>query len=699
MNNYLIEIGTEELPPTSLKKLSDSFEQSIISSLKSAELSFYSLKAFATPRRLAVIVEKLAETTPLKNVKVWGPPSKISFDSDNKATKAAESFAKKNGTSVDQLTIENDGKIDKLVFTQQAGGEQAESLIADYVRTALSNLPIAKRMRWGSSREEFVRPIQWIVLMKDNNVIDEKILGVQASNKTMGHRFHCNRFLNIESPREYENLLMTEGHVVVDFDKRKQQIRQQVVQAAIEISDSTPNKAVISEDLLEEVCGLVEWPVALAGKFEKDFLDVPAEALISSMKEHQKYFHVVNEAGELLPAFITVSNISSKDPSQVIDGNERVIRPRLADAAFFFKTDKQSSLETKREKLKSVVFQAKLGTTFQKTERIATLSKFIAEKINSDNITTAQTVVRASQLCKSDLVSNMVNEFPEMQGIAGFHYAKNDGESEDVAQAINEHYLPRFSGDVIPTSNAGAIVALADRLDTIVGIFGIGQTPTGSKDPFALRRASLGALRILVEKKYDLDLRDLLNQAASNFESLPKTDTVVEDVLNYMIERFRSWYEEAGIAAEVFQSVSSRNLSTPLDINNRVYAVADFSKREEAKSLASANKRVANILAKAEGPVSENFDEKYFSENAERNLSNKLLEISKELEPKLAAKDYSETLAVLSQLRDPIDEFFNDVMVMTDDLNVRNNRLSLLQRLRNLFLEVADISHLDVKRK
>ena len=690
MNDYLIEIGTEELPPTSLKKLSDAFSKSIRSALNDAELSFKGFKAYATPRRLAVLVEALDSQTPHKEVKVWGPPAKIAFDADGNPTKAAEAFAKKNGATVKDLTKENDGKADKLVFLQQAGGEKTQSLIGSFVNDALSQLPIAKRMRWGSSREEFVRPVQWLVMLKDNEILNETILGLKASNITHGHRFHCDEILKISKPNDYEALLEKQGHVIADYDKRKHLIKEQVEKAATDIG----GHAVISDDLLEEVTGLVELPTALAGKFDDDFLKVPSEALVSSMKEHQKYFHIVNSSDKLLPYFVTVSNIKSTDPAQVIDGNERVIRPRLADAAFFFETDKKTSLSSKAEKLKTVVFQAKLGTVYEKTQRVAKLSEYICSALGFS----ANNVKRAAELSKADLVSNMVTEFPSMQGIAGYHYAENDGENKDVAKAILEQYKPRFSGDTLPQSQDGSILALADRLDTIVGIFGIGQIPSGSKDPFALRRSSLGALRIIVEKEYDLDLQDILKFSANLFSDLPKANDVVNQVQEYMIERFRSWFEDANIKAEIFQSVSSRKLSKPLDINNRVLAVAEFAKREEAISLAAANKRVSNILAKLDSPVSDNFEDKFLLEDAEKNLSNALLAIKEKTAPLFENNDYTKALSELAQLKDVVDQFFADVMVMTDDLDVRNNRLGLLQSLRNLFLRVADISYLDVKK-
>ncbi|TVZ41699.1 glycyl-tRNA synthetase beta chain [Alteromonadaceae bacterium 2753L.S.0a.02] len=685
---FLVELGTEELPPTALKTLSAAFSQGIEDGLKAKKLGFESLQAYATPRRLAVLLSGLADKTPTEAVKVFGPPAKIAFDGDGKPTKAAEAFASKNGISVSELQTENDGKVDKLVFSKTAGGEAAADLLGDIVSQSLANLPIAKRMRWGASRTEFVRPVHWLVMMINDQVLPGEILGLQSSNTTRGHRFHFNQEITLHKASDYATLLGDTGKVVADFSARQAMIVEQVQAEAKKLG----GEAVIDADLLDEVTALVEFPVALAGNFEKEFLDVPAEALISSMKEHQKYFHVVDKNGALLPHFITVSNIVSEDPAQVIDGNERVIRPRLSDAKFFFETDKQTTLEAQRERLKTIVFQAKLGTIFDKTERIEKLGLLIANKIGGD---TAK-VSRASQLCKSDLVSSMVYEFTDLQGIAGMHYANNDGEDAEVAQAMIEQYMPKFAGDDLPASTTGLIVALADRLDTITGIFGIGQKPTGSKDPFALRRASVGALRIMVEKQLDLDLQELVQAGAGNFESLSNKD-VVADVLAYMLERFRARYEEANIPAEVFQAVSAKGLTNPLDINNRVYAVAEFTKLPEAQALASANKRVSNILAKLDEPPASKVNSKLLQEPAEKQLATKLGDLSKQATPLLSAGNYTDALKILAGLREVVDTFFDDVMVMTDDEKVRNNRLALLQQLRQLFLEVADISLLAVK--
>ena len=684
-HDFLVELGTEELPPTALLKLSNSFTASIKQSLITEDLNFSSIQPFATPRRLAVLVKGVDAKTPEKQIEAWGPPKKIAFDAEGKPTKAAEAFAKKNAISLDDLSVENDGKAEKLVYRSIQQGTAVADLLPGFVQNALDKLPIAKRMRWGASRNEFVRPVHWLVMLLDEKIIDCKILGIQSNNITRGHRFHCDTSLEIANPASYQALLAESGHIVADYNERRAQIRQQVEAEGKAVG----GHAVISDELLNEVTGLVEWPVALTGGFDQRFLEVPAEALISSMAEHQKYFHVVDDKGALLPHFITVANIVSTDPQQVISGNERVIRPRLSDAAFFFETDKKITLSKRVERLSSVVFQAKLGTLLDKTNRISTLAGWLAEQTAS-NVDYAK---RAGHLCKADLVSDMVLEFDKMQGIAGQYYALNDGEPAEVADAIKDQYLPKFSGDKLPETLTGCAVALADRLDTITGIFGIGQKPSGSKDPFALRRASLGVLRIIVEKNLQLDLRECLQQAINGHNALPAADGLVDTVLAYMLERFRAWYEEDNISAEIFMAVSAKQLSQPLDINQRVMAVNAFNNLPEAQALAAANKRVSNILAKVEDQSAiGSVDNNLLQDEAEINLAQLVAAKAQAVAPLFAQHQYKEALAALADLRDPIDSFFDNVMVNADDLALRNNRLALLKQLRDLFLEVADIS-------
>ena len=684
--DFLVELGTEELPPKNLKNLMNAFVESIQADLTALELSFSKVQAYAAPRRLAVLVENLASETPSKQLVVWGPPAAIAFDKEGQPTKAALAFAEKNGIAPSELKAESDGKAEKLVARISQQGQKTAALLEKVVSDALAKLPIAKRMKWGAKREEFVRPVHWLVMLLGSEVVDANILGLHAGRTSRGHRFHYNQGLELAKASDYASLLKNTGYVIADFAERRASIKAQVEAEAKKVG----GVAVIDPDLLDEVTSLVEWPVALTGQFEARFLAVPAEALIASMKEHQKYFHVVDANGKLKNNFITVANIDSKDAAQIIDGNERVIRPRLSDAAFFFETDKKTTLASLRERLKTIVFQAQLGTIYEKTERVAKLAQLIAKQLDADQTS----AVRAGELCKSDLVTNMVGEFDDMQGIAGYYYALNDGENAEVAAAMNEQYMPRFAGDQLPQTMTGTIIALADRLDTISGIFGIGQQPTGSKDPFALRRASIAVLRLLVEKNLALDLRELLTFAKAQHKNLTLGDELVEQVLGYMLDRFRAMFEDAQIPAEVFQSVAAKQLSQPLDINQRVLAVNEFSKLPQAQALAAANKRVSNILAKQNTAVSADIKSALLQENAEKNLAQAIYAKAALVAPLFAARQYTQALATLADLQPTIDAFFDSVMVMCDDPALQQNRLALLQQLRGLFLEVADISYL-----
>ncbi len=684
--DFLVELGTEELPPKALKTLMTSFVETIEANLKAEELSFTAIKPFAAPRRLAVLVENLASETPSKALTVWGPPAAIAFDKDGQPTKAALAFAEKNGIAASELKAESDGKAEKLVARINTQGKKTVELLESVVSDALAKLPIAKRMKWGSKREEFVRPVHWLVMLFGSDVINANVLGLQAGRTSRGHRFHYNNTIDLAKASDYASVLKNTGYVVADFAERSASIKEQVEAEAKKVG----GVAVIDPSLLDEVTALVEWPVALTGKFEERFLAVPAEALIASMKEHQKYFHVVDANGKLKNNFITVANLKSNDAAQIIAGNERVIRPRLSDAAFFFETDKKTTLESLRERLKTIVFQAQLGTIFEKTERVAKLAQHIAALLKADE----KSAERAAQLCKSDLVTNMVGEFDDMQGIAGYYYALNDGENAEVAAAMNEQYMPRFAGDQLPATITGTIIALADRLDTITGIFGIGQQPSGSKDPFALRRASIAVLRLLVEKNLALDLRELLTIAKNQHKNLTVGDELVEQVLGYMLDRFRAMFEDAQIPAEVFQSVNAKQLSQPLDINQRVLAVNEFSKLPQAQALAAANKRVSNILSKQAGDVSGVVHNDLLQEDAEKQLARSISAKAELVTPLFAKREYKHALAALADLQPVVDAFFDNVMVMCDDQKLQQNRIALLQQLRALFLEVADISYL-----
>ncbi|UTW48300.1 glycine--tRNA ligase subunit beta [Bacterioplanoides sp. SCSIO 12839] len=679
--SFLVELGTEELPPTQLKKLSDAFTAGIEDGLKEAGLANgIEVISFASPRRLAVVVNNLAEKQDDRDDVLWGPPANIAFDADGKPTKAAEGFAKKAGIDLSDATEENG----KLKVSRRIEGKATTELLESIVQTSLDKLPIAKRMRWGSSRNEFVRPVQWLVMLFGEQVVEAEILGAKAGNQSRGHRFHANKDITINSSADYQQA-MRDAFVIVDYNERKELIRQQVTAKGEEVG----GVAIIDEDLLDEVTGLNEWPTALAGNFDEDFLRVPSEALVSSMKEHQKYFHVEDKEGKLKPIFITLTNIESKDPQQVIEGNEKVIRPRLADAAFFWDTDRKKTLESRYEKLDTIVWVNKLGTLKAKTDRIGALADKVATAIGADNAL-AQ---RAAKLCKTDLLTDMVYEFTDLQGIAGTYYAQGDGEHADVAAAMQEQYMPAFAGDELPATQAGLCVALADRIDSLVGLFGLGQIPTGSKDPFALRRASLGVLRILVEKEIDIDLGQLIDWALeANWETAPKAETKAT-LTEYMLERFSAWYKDEGISAEVFQSVRALGVTNALDINNRVQAVNSFSAMEEAQALAAANKRVSNILAKNGGEaVVADVNEALLSEDAEKVLATQVAEKQTEVQPLLADAKYKEALASLAGLRDAVDAFFDNVMVMADDEAVKNNRLALLKQLQGLFIAIADIS-------
>lgn len=689
--DFLVEIGTEELPPKVLRLLSDSFSEGIRSRLREQNLQFGEVTSYGAPRRLALLIKDLETRTPDQDVVNWGPPSKVAFDSDGNPTRAAEAFAKKNSVDLSELSglVENDGQQDKLCVRRTQAGSPTESLLGDIINQSLAALPIPKPMRWGRSRQEFVRPVQWAVVLFDGNTVNTNILGVESGNTSFGHRFHSEGEITIESPASYKEVLHN-AFVMVDFQERREFIRNGVIAAAKEAGGT----AVIDEDLLDEVTALNEWPVPLLGRFEDHFLEVPAEALVSSMAQHQKYFHVVDGDNKLKPLFITVANIASLDPQQVVSGNERVIRPRLADAAFFYKTDLKTSLEAHRETLKQVVFQTQLGTVYDKTERVSKLAKILADYTGAS----PEQAERAGELCKSDLVSEMVGEFDDLQGVMGRYYALNDGEDPAVAEALMEQYLPRFAGDAIPATSTGAALALADRLDTLVGIFSIGQQPSGSRDPFALRRASLGILRIIIERDIDLDLKMTIAAAAEQLAEKP-SDELCLQVLTYVLERFKSWYKDEGIDAEVFASVAALELSNPLDINARVRAVDQFASLPEAVALAAANKRVFNILAKqAAGSVPSAVDSCLLVEAAEKQLAENITRQSTAIEPLLQQRDYAGALKQLAQLRDSVDQFFDDVMVMVDDAAIRDNRLALLHSLRNLFLNVADISQLVVTK-
>ncbi|MBB6340719.1 glycyl-tRNA synthetase beta chain [Pseudomonas fluvialis] len=678
-HDFLVELGTEELPPKALKSLGEAFLAGVEKGLKAAGLSYQSARYYAAPRRLAVLVEALASQQPDRTVNLDGPPVQAAFDKDGNPTQAALGFAKKCGVELSQI----DQSGPKLKFSQSIAGQNTASLLPGIVEASLADLPIPKRMRWAARKEEFVRPTQWLVMLFGHHVVDCEILAQKAGRLSRGHRFHANYEVVIESPASYSHDLRG-AFVVADFAKRREQIAQRVE----ELAKAENGTAIVPPALLDEVAALVEWPVPLVCSFEERFLKVPQEALITTMQDNQKYFCLLDGNGKLLPRFITVANIESKDPAQIVAGNEKVVRPRLTDAEFFFKQDKRQPLEKRNERLANVVFQAQLGSVFNKAERVSALAGFIAERIGGD----ATRAARAGILSKCDLASEMVGEFPEMQGIAGYYYAKHDGEAEDVAQALNEQYMPRGAGAELPSTLTGAAVAVADKLDTLVGIFGIGMLPTGSKDPYALRRAALGVLRILIEKQLDLDLVEAVTFAIGQYGDKVKAEGLAQQVLDFIFDRLRARYEDEGIDVAVYQAVRALSPAAPLDFDQRVQAVQAFRQLPEAAALAAANKRVSNILAKAEGQLPAAVDAKLLEAGAEQALAQAVAAAAQAVTPMAAARCYREALTQLASLREPVDAFFEAVLVNADDAAVRANRLALLNQLRGLFLGVADIS-------
>lgn len=679
----LIELGTEELPPKSLKTLATSFFEGVKNQIDDAGLAYTDIKWFATPRRLAIKVIALEEKQADKEVEKRGPAVNVAFDDQGNPSKAAMGWARSNGIEVEQAERLVTDKGEWLLHRATQAGKTVAELIPDFVNNALNKLPIPKPMRWGSERIQFIRPVHTLTLMYGDTVLSGESLGVSSNNVLQGHRFHHHGLVTLSSADSYEEALF-EAKVSVDYQARQDKIVADVNQAAKELN----GVALIDEDLLEEVTSLVEWPVVLVGSFDEEFLDVPAEPLIYSMKDHQKYFPVNDEQGNLLNKFIFVSNIESKEPNKVIHGNEKVIRPRLADAEFFYKTDQKTSLESRLESLESVLFQKQLGTLKAKSERIASLSEHIASKLG-ENTTQAH---RAGLLSKTDLMTEMVLEFPQVQGTMGKYYAQINGEEAEVAQALEDQYRPRFSGDALPQANIGCAVAIADKVDTLVGIFGINQAPKGDKDPFALRRAAIGMIRIIIEKQLDLDVADLLDKGIELYGDKLVNNDAKSQVLDFVMGRFRAFYQEQNVPVDVIQAVLAKAPSSPLDFDKRIAAVGHFKALPEAETLAAANKRVGNILAKFDGQLLDSVDDSLLSEAQEKSLAETFKGVNTVVAPLLADKNYQAALTELAKIKGPIDEFFDNVMVMADDESVKVNRLTLLNNIRNSFLEIADIS-------
>ncbi len=684
--DLLIEIGTEELPPKSLKKLATAFKEEVSQSLQEQDLKFSDANWYATPRRLSILLKQLEITQEDKQQQRRGPALSAAFDDKGKATRATEGFAKSCGVEVEQLEQLETDKGTWLAFNAVVQGKQTTELLPTIIETALSRLPIAKRMRWGESDVEFVRPIKWLLILFGDDAINCEVMGVTSGRESYGHRFHHPDAITIKKPASYIDTLKQEAHVLADYNERRSLIQTQVVA----IAESEGGKAVIDSDLLDEVTSLVEWPVSFFGEFNSDFLKLPKEVLISSMQDQQKYFPVVDKQGGLLPYFISVANIESKNPDLIKQGNERVIQPRLSDASFFWQRDLKHGLASHIESLKKVVYQKQLGTLYKKSERLLKTASGLANSLNVD----VNAAKRAAELCLCDLLTEMVSEFPALQGTMGRYYAEADGENTDVAAAIEEVYQPRFAGDKLPASKLGQCLAVSEKIDSLVGIFSIGKAPTGDKDPFALRRSAIGLLRIIIECELDIDLKELISLAASNYPNEINAKKQIDDVFHFLMQRLRRYYLDEGVDSDTFESVLAINTNKPLDFHHRLTAVTEFRKLTEAESLAAANKRISNILKKSDVTYTKKIDDDLLSEESEITLAKSLSSYQKRLEPMIEKRDYKSALTELAGLRENVDDFFDNVMVNCDDDAIKMNRLALLDNLSALFLQTADISKL-----
>jgi glycyl-tRNA synthetase beta chain len=684
--DFLMELGTEELPPKALRELEQAFAASFRAGLDQAGIAHGEIQSFATPRRIAVLVKRLASSQPEQNVKRKGPPVTAAFDAAGAPTRAAQAFAESCGVPIDSLQRIDEGKGTFLYFVGTKPGRASVELLPGIASAALAALPIPKRMRWGSSDAEFVRPVHWLVMIYGKDVVPCRLLDTDASHFTRGHRFMAPKPIKVTSPAAYARALRERGFVVADFAERRERIREQ-------LKATTVGTPLVSDALLDEVTALVEWPVAITGQFEPRFLALPREVLISTLQDHQRYFPVEDDAQRLLPFFITISNIESREPDKVRAGNERVVRPRLADAAFFWEQDRKQPLVARRQGLDAVTFQAKLGSVGDKTRRVRELAGEVAAGIGADR-TAAE---RAAELCKCDLLSALVGEFPELQGVMGSYYARADGETAEVADAIREHYLPRGAGDSLPSSGAGVSVAIADKLDTLAGIFSIGQKPTGTRDPFGLRRAAIGVLRTLIEKRLDLDLRALIERAVA-LQPVP-SPSAANEIYDYVMERLRAYYLEpvegrTAVTTEMFDAVLATQPRSPLDFDARLKALSAFLELPESASLAAANKRIANILRKTSETIGTEVKVELLRVSAEVKLCDAMNALREPVAGATARREYTAALGQLAQLRPAVDAFFDEVMVMDEDLALRNNRLALLTQLRGMFGGIADLSRL-----
>ena len=684
--HLLIEIGTEELPPKSLKRLATAFKDEVTKSLTDKELKYSEASWYATPRRLAIVLNNLEVTQQDKQQQRRGPAVSAAFDDDGKATKATEGFARSCGVSVYELQRLKTDKGEWLAFDTVVKGKSTAELLPEIIETALNRLPIAKRMRWGDSDVEFVRPIKWTLVLFGSDFLDCEIMGVKSGKESYGHRFHHPAAITINNAESYVETLKNEAHVLADYTVRRNLIESQVK----EIAKKNNGNAIIESDLLDEVTALVEWPVSFSGDFDSEFLKLPKEVLISSMQDHQKYFPVVDDKDNLLPCFISVANIESKDIAQIKHGNERVIQPRLSDAAFFWDRDLKHGLASHINSLEKVIYQKQLGTLADKSQRLVKTVSSLAELLNA-NVDNAK---RAAELCLCDLLTDMVSEFPDLQGTMGRYYAEADGENNDVALALEEYYLPRFAGDKLPSSTIGQCLAISEKIDSLVGIFAIGKAPTGDKDPFGLRRSAIGLLRIIIECNLDIDLKELINIAATNYPADIKASECTGDVYHFLMERMRRYYLDENVGADTFESVLAINTNKPLDFHHRLTAVTEFRKLNEAESLAAANKRISNILKKSDMAGDSQVDTSLLVENAEKTLAESLNDYQQRLSPMIEKRDYKAALTELAGLRDNIDDFFDNVMVNCEDEATKMNRLALLGSLSALFLQTADISKL-----
>ncbi|MGZ5576269.1 MAG: glycine--tRNA ligase subunit beta [Methylobacter sp.] len=682
--HLLFELGSEELPPKNLLKLSNALLNNIIQGLNAAELTFTGSKAYATPRRLAVFIENLASAQPDKIVEKRGPAVQAAFAPDGTPSKAAMGFAVSCGTSFEQLERLKTDKGEWLSYTQAVKGQETKNLIPDIIRQSIAGLPIAKRMRWGSFTTEFVRPVHWAVLLYGDSVIDTEILGLQTGAATQGHRFHAPQKITLTKPEDYAETLLNQGRVIADFEQRKTIIRDAAEKAAAAVSGI----AHIEDDLLEEIAALNEWPVPITGTFDPRFLELPPEVLITTMQTNQKYFPVKNANGGLLAYFITFSNIESTNPKSIQQGNERVVTPRLSDAEFFWNQDRKKTLADRVDSLSSVIFQESLGTVLEKTKRVQNLSKFIAGHLNA-NVALAE---RAALLAKTDLMTEMVGEFGNLQGIMGRYYAQADNEPAEVALAIEEQYFPKQSGSPTPSSTTGQILAIAEKIDTLVGIFAVGLIPTGDKDPYALRRAALGILRTIIENKLNINIIELVEFAGAQIKTAADQSATSDRVIDFIFDRLKGYCLDQGYTADEFDAVITVNPAEPLDFMQRLRAVKAFRQLPEAESLAAANKRIRNILKKSESQPAASVGA--LLEPQEKQLLQAALQSEGDIKPLLVQRDYQATLNRLAGLRNDVDAFFDHVMVMTDDLDLRANRLALLNLLSEQFLTCADISKL-----